>query len=157
MSQVEEENNITGQVALTRDLRVFDITMIGVGAMIGAGVFVLTGLAAGQAGSALLLAFFLNGLVSLFTATSYAEQGVAFPEAGGGYAWAREGLSTYFGFLSGGCPGSPRPSRAAFTPWALAPSPPVCCPWPKSRSVVVLNRAWPSSSDTCRHRGRSPR
>jgi amino acid transporter/nucleotide-binding universal stress UspA family protein len=88
-------------VTLTRDLRLFDVTMIGVGAMIGAGIFVLTGLAAGQAGPALLLAFFLNGLVALFTAASYAELGAAFPEAGGGYAWVREGLSPYFGFLSG--------------------------------------------------------
>jgi amino acid transporter/nucleotide-binding universal stress UspA family protein len=101
MNDVNGENNAAVKVALTRDLRLFDITMIGVGAMIGAGIFVLTGLAAGQAGPALLLAFFLNGLVALFTAASYAELGAAFPEAGGGYAWVREGLSTYFGFLSG--------------------------------------------------------
>jgi amino acid transporter/nucleotide-binding universal stress UspA family protein len=48
-----------------------------------------------------VLAFFLNGLIALFTAASYAELGAAFPEAGGGYAWVREGLSPYFGFLSG--------------------------------------------------------
>lgn len=95
------KNNSTVKVTLTRDLRLFDITMIGVGAMIGAGIFVLTGLAAGQAGPALLLAFFLNGIIALFTAASYAELGAAMPEAGGGYAWVREGLSTYFGFLSG--------------------------------------------------------
>lgn len=95
------KNNSTVKVTLTRDLRLFDVTMIGVGAMIGAGIFVLTGLAAGQAGPALLLAFFLNGIIALFTAASYAELGAAMPEAGGGYAWVREGLSTYFGFLSG--------------------------------------------------------
>ncbi|MGD9001657.1 MAG: amino acid permease [Anaerolineae bacterium] len=97
-------DNRTGapiKVTLTRDLRLFDVTMIGVGAMIGAGIFVLTGLAAGQAGPGLLMAFFLNGLIALFTAASYAELGAAFPEAGGGYAWVREGLSPYFGFLSG--------------------------------------------------------
>ncbi|MGD1996850.1 MAG: amino acid permease [Anaerolineae bacterium] len=89
------------KVALTRDLSLFDITMIGVGGMIGAGIFVLTGLAAEEAGPALLLAFLLNGMVTLFTAASYAELGAAFPEAGGGYPWVREGLSPYFGFLSG--------------------------------------------------------
>jgi len=89
------------KVTLTRDLGLFDITMIGVGAMIGAGIFVLTGIAAGHAGPALLLAFFLNGLIALFTAASYAELGATLPGAGGGYMWAREGLSPYFGFLSG--------------------------------------------------------
>ncbi len=89
------------KITLTRGLRLFDITMIGVGAMIGAGIFVLTGSAAHHAGPALLLAFFLNGLVALFTAASYAELGAAFPGAGGGYMWARDGLSPYFGFLAG--------------------------------------------------------
>jgi amino acid transporter/nucleotide-binding universal stress UspA family protein len=94
-------NNSTIKVTLTRDLGLFDVTMIGVGAMIGAGIFALTGIAADHAGPALLLAFLLNGLVALFTATSYAELGAAFPGAGGGYMWVRDGLSPYFGFLSG--------------------------------------------------------
>jgi len=89
------------KVALTRDLDLFDITMIGVGGMIGAGIFVLTGIAAGEAGPGLLLAFLLNGLITLFTAASYAELGSAFPGAGGGYPWVREGLSPYLGFLAG--------------------------------------------------------
>ena len=95
------KNNNAVKVTLTRGLGLFDITMIGVGAMIGAGIFALTGPAAGRAGPALLLAFLLNGLVALLTASSYAELGAAFPGAGGGYSWAREGLSPYFGFLSG--------------------------------------------------------
>jgi amino acid transporter/nucleotide-binding universal stress UspA family protein len=94
-------NNSTVKVTLTRDLGLFDITMIGIGAMIGAGVFVLTGIAAGYAGPALLLAFFLNGLVAMLTAASYAELGAALPGAGGGYMWARDGLSPFFGFLAG--------------------------------------------------------
>jgi amino acid transporter len=88
-------------VGLSRDLKLFDITMIGVGAMIGAGIFVLTGIAAGQAGPALVLAFALNGLVTTFTAFSYAELGSAFPEAGGGYLWVKEALGGLQGFLSG--------------------------------------------------------
>jgi amino acid transporter len=48
------------RVTLSRDLRLIDITMIGVGAMIGAGIFVLTGIAAGAAGPALILSFALN-------------------------------------------------------------------------------------------------
>jgi len=89
------------EVTLSRDLGLFTITMIGVGGMIGAGIFVLTGIAAGQAGPALILAFFLNGLITLLTALSYAELGSAFPEAGGGYLWVKEGLGGAQGFLAG--------------------------------------------------------
>ncbi len=88
-------------VSLARTLSGFDATMIGVGAMIGAGIFVLTGIAAGVAGPALLVAFLLNAIVTCFTAASYAELGSAFPEAGGGYLWIKEALSPLLGFLSG--------------------------------------------------------
>jgi amino acid transporter/nucleotide-binding universal stress UspA family protein len=89
------------QITLSRDLGLFDVTMIGVGAMIGAGIFVLTGLAAGAAGPALVLAFFLNGIVATLTAMAYAELGSAFPEAGGGYLWVKEALGGTQGFLGG--------------------------------------------------------
>ncbi len=78
-----------------------DATLIGVGAMIGAGIFVLTGIAAGVAGPALILAFALNGIVTLFTAMSYAELGSCFHDAGGGYRWTKEALPRWAGFLSG--------------------------------------------------------
>lgn len=88
-------------VELSRDLSLFDITMIGVGAMIGAGIFVLTGIAAGAAGPALVLSFALNGIITLFTAMTYAELGSAIPEAGGGYLWVKEGLPGPNAFLAG--------------------------------------------------------
>ncbi len=86
---------------LARDMGLMHVTMIGVGAMIGAGIFVLTGLAAGVSGPALLLVFALNGLVTGLTAMSYAELGSCFPEAGGGYLWVKEALPQPNGFLSG--------------------------------------------------------
>jgi len=86
---------------LSRDLSLFDVTMIGVGAMIGAGIFVLTGLAAGVAGPALVLAFALNGVITIFTAIVYAELGSAIPEAGGGYLWVKQGLPGPHSFLAG--------------------------------------------------------
>jgi amino acid transporter/nucleotide-binding universal stress UspA family protein len=86
---------------LSRDLGLFSVTMIGVGAMIGAGIFVLTGIAAGVAGPAILLAFLLNGIVALFTASAYAELGGSIPEAGGGYLWVKESLPQPSGFLAG--------------------------------------------------------
>ncbi len=79
-----------------------DVTMIGVGAMIGAGIFGLTGIAAGEAGPmGLLVAFALNGIITSLTGLTYAELGAAIPEAGGGYLWVREGLSRFWGFFAG--------------------------------------------------------
>ncbi|MFH2076117.1 MAG: APC family permease [Pseudomonadota bacterium] len=89
------------EVRLSREMGLMDATMIGVGAMIGAGIFVLIGIAAGVAGPALILVFALNGLVALLTAMSYAELGSCFHNAGGGYLWVKEGLPKWNGFLSG--------------------------------------------------------
>ncbi len=89
------------EVQLSREMNLLDATMIGVGAMIGAGIFVLTGIAAGVAGPGLIVAFCLNGLVALLTAMSYAELGSCYHDAGGGYLWVKEGLPKWNGFLSG--------------------------------------------------------
>ena len=89
------------EVRLSREMRLIDITMIGVGAMIGAGIFVLTGIAAGVAGPALILVFLLNGVVTLFAAAAYAELGSAFHSAGGGYLYVKTGLKDPQGFMSG--------------------------------------------------------
>jgi amino acid transporter len=89
------------EITPSRDLEVLTVTMIGVGDMIGASIFVLTGIAAGLAGPALVLAFLPNGVMTLCTAMVYAELGSAFPEAGGGYLWDREGLGGAQGFVTG--------------------------------------------------------
>jgi len=96
-----EENANKPVTELARDMSLMHVTMIGVGAMIGAGIFVLTGIAAGVAGPALILVFLLNGFVTGLTAMSYAELGSCFPEAGGGYLWVKEALPQPNGFLSG--------------------------------------------------------
>jgi amino acid transporter/nucleotide-binding universal stress UspA family protein len=89
------------EVTFARDLGLFDATMIGIGAMIGAGIFVLTGIAAGEAGPAALLAFALNGLVTLLTALAYAELASAYPKSGGGYAFILKAFPGPAGFASG--------------------------------------------------------
>ena len=89
------------KVTFARDLRTFDATMIGVGALIGAGIFVLTGMAAGVAGPASILAFALNGVVTLFTALSYAELASAVPEAGGGYSFVKKAFPEPLAFTAG--------------------------------------------------------
>ena len=89
------------EVRLSREMTLMDATLIGVGAMIGAGIFVLIGIAAGVAGPALLFTFLLNGFVALLTAMSYAELGSCYHDAGGGYLWVKEGLPRWNGFISG--------------------------------------------------------
>lgn len=94
-------NEGQGEVTLARTLGLFDATMIGVGAMIGAGVFVLTGIALGESGPAAIIAFALNGIVTMFTAFSYAELASAIPEAGGGYSFVKRAMRPAMGFLAG--------------------------------------------------------
>lgn len=87
---------------LSRDLSLFQVTMLGVGMMIGAGVFVLTGIGIGIAGpGGILIAFTLNGIIALLCTMAYAELSSAMPEAGGGYTFVREGVGGVPGFLSG--------------------------------------------------------
>src|SRR6056297_2509897 len=83
------------------ELGLLDATMIGMGAMIGAGIFVLTGLAAEIAGPAAILVFALNGVVTAFTGLSYAELAASIPKSGGGYAFVREIFDDFASFIMG--------------------------------------------------------
>ncbi|NDB90009.1 MAG: amino acid permease, partial [Thaumarchaeota archaeon] len=78
-----------------------DVVMVGVAAMIGGAIFVLVGPGIGEAGPALMLAFLLNGIITIFSAFTYAELSSALPDTGGGYRWVREGLPRPNAFLSG--------------------------------------------------------
>ncbi|MCH7548829.1 MAG: amino acid permease, partial [Candidatus Krumholzibacteriota bacterium] len=100
---MEKNNSHSTDVKVTfsRDLGLFDACMIGIGAMIGAGIFVLTGIAAGEAGPGAILAFALNGFVTLLTALAYAELASSYPEAGGGYSFIKKAFPGPVGFASG--------------------------------------------------------
>ena len=89
------------EVTFAKTLGFFDATMIGVGAMIGAGIFVLTGIACGEAGPAAILAFGLNGVVTFITAMAYAELASTIPQAGGGYAYVKHAFPDVLGFTAG--------------------------------------------------------
>ncbi len=86
---------------LARRLGTGDAVVIGLGAMIGAGVFAAPGPAAAAAGSWLLLGLALAAIVAYANATSSAQLAALYPESGGTYVYARERLGGYWGFLAG--------------------------------------------------------
>jgi APA family basic amino acid/polyamine antiporter len=87
---------------LSRELSLFHITMMGVGMMIGAGVFVTTGIGIGVAGpGGILMAFALNGLLAFLSVMTYAELGSAIPHAGAGYSYVQKSFGGFPGFFSG--------------------------------------------------------
>ncbi|MEM2971424.1 MAG: APC family permease [Candidatus Bathyarchaeia archaeon] len=82
-------------------LSLFDATAISVGAIIGAGIFVVTGIVAGYAGSALIISMLIAAIVALFTALSFAELTAWMPKEGSIYEYAHELISPFTGFLAG--------------------------------------------------------
>jgi APA family basic amino acid/polyamine antiporter len=86
---------------LKRTLNLFDATSIGIGAIIGAGIFVVLGIAVGYAGPAVIVSMIIAGTVALFTALSFSELGSAIPKEGGTYQFAYEMISPFAGFISG--------------------------------------------------------
>lgn len=82
----ESDNKGTG---LKKELGAFDLTMLGIGAIIGTGIFVLTGVAAAEhAGPALVLSFILSGLACVFAALCYAEFASSVPVSGSAYTYS---------------------------------------------------------------------
>lgn len=74
---------------LKKELGAFDLTMLGIGAIIGTGIFVLTGVAASQhAGPALIVSFILSGLACVFAALCYAEFASSVPVSGSAYTYS---------------------------------------------------------------------
>src|SRR5436309_1897186 len=77
-----KEAEETGEHSLKRTLGVFQLTALGVGAIIGAGIFVLSGLGAHYAGPGLMLSFVISGLGCAFAGLCYAEFAAMIPLAG---------------------------------------------------------------------------
>ena len=76
-----------GAPALQREAGIFQVIAYGVGNIIGAGIYVLVGEAAGLAGDAVWLAFLIGAVVALFTGLSYAELAAAYPKAASEYVF----------------------------------------------------------------------
>ena len=89
------------QNTLKRSLSLLDATAISVGAIIGGGIFVVTGIAADLAGSALVISMVIAAAIAFFTALSYAELSAWQPVEGSVYEYARQVISPFSGFLTG--------------------------------------------------------
>jgi APA family basic amino acid/polyamine antiporter len=76
-------------------------TTLGVGALMGAGIYVLIGLAAGHAGPSAWLSYLLCGLLSFISVLMYGELARRVPVTGGGYAYAHHGLGSFAAFMTG--------------------------------------------------------
>jgi APA family basic amino acid/polyamine antiporter len=91
----------TAPTALDRRLGLGDAVFIGLGSMIGAGVFAAYAPAARAAGSGLLLGLAVAAVVAYCNATSSAQLAAAYPRAGGTYLYGREVLGDCWGYLAG--------------------------------------------------------
>ncbi len=91
-----------GGKALRRSLSAWDLTLLGIGAIIGTGIFVLTGTAAAnQAGPAIMLSYLAAGLACAFAALCYAEFASMVPIAGSAYTYAYASLGEIVAWLIG--------------------------------------------------------
>jgi len=101
MEELLAEAKEAGEHSLKRTLGPFQLTALGVGAVIGAGIFVLSGLGAHYAGPALMLSFVLSGLGCAFAALCYAEFAAMIPLAGSAYTYAYATLGEIFAWIIG--------------------------------------------------------
>lgn len=90
------------QSKLKRALGLFELTMYGIGIILGAGIYVLVGKAAGEAGNAVWMSFVLSAVLAGLTGLSFAELASMFPKDAGPYLYARKAFgSKLFAFLIG--------------------------------------------------------
>src|SRR5437667_1040805 len=101
LSMLLAEAGESGEHSLKRTLGPFQLTALGVGAIIGAGIFVLSGLGAHYAGPGLMLSFVISGLGCAFAGLCYAEFAAMIPLAGSAYTYAYATLGELFAWIIG--------------------------------------------------------
>lgn len=101
MKMLLNESREQGEHSLKRELGPVSLTALGVGAIIGAGIFVLSGLGAHYAGPGLMLSFVISGLGCAFAGLCYAEFAAMIPLAGSAYTYAYATLGELFAWIIG--------------------------------------------------------
>src|SRR6056297_682814 len=107
---------------MDRDIGIIGAIALGVGTMIAAGIFVLSGLAVSNVGAMAIIAFIIAAIVASFTAFAYAEFASIYPESGGGYAYVANVFDTDLTYIVGwsmilGYPASAAFYLASFASW----------------------------------------
>ena len=98
---VEAEARSAGSNHLKQTLSWPHLVALGVGAIIGTGIYTLIGVGAGQAGPAVILSFAIAGSVCAFAALCYAEMATMMPQAGSAYAYSYAGMGEMIGWIIG--------------------------------------------------------
>jgi APA family basic amino acid/polyamine antiporter len=98
---VQIDRKVGEPTRLARKLGMFDAVVIGLGSMIGAGVFAVVGPAAQAAGTGLLVALVIAASIAYCNALSSAQLAALYPESGGAYVYGRKRLGALWGFLAG--------------------------------------------------------
>ncbi|MFV0388647.1 MAG: amino acid permease [Pyrinomonadaceae bacterium] len=102
IDKIVAEANETGENTLKKTLTGLDLMMLGVGAIIGTGIFVLTGQAAGQhAGPAVVVSMVVAGIASAFAALCYSEFASSIPISGSAYAYGYGTLGEFIAWIIG--------------------------------------------------------
>lgn len=102
IDKIVAEAQETGTHTLKKTLSSLDLTMLGIGAIIGTGIFVLTGQAAGKhAGPAVVISMILAGVVSAFAALCYSEFAASIPISGSAYAYGYGTLGEFVAWIIG--------------------------------------------------------
>ena len=97
----DDRERVTVPSRLARRLGTFDAVVLGLGSMVGAGIFAALAPAARYAGSALLIGLVVAGAVAYCNATSSARLAALYPESGGTYVYGRRRLGDVWGYLAG--------------------------------------------------------
>ncbi len=102
ISKIIAEAEETGTHTFKKTLTALDLTMLGIGGIIGTGIFVLTGQAAGKhAGPAVIISMILAGIVSAFAALCYSEFAASVPISGSAYAYGYGTLGEFVAWIIG--------------------------------------------------------
>ena len=102
IAQLQAESEGDGRTTLRRSLGALNLTLLGIGAIIGAGIFVLTGTAAAiHAGPAIVISFILAGFACLFAGLCYAEFAAMIPIAGSAYTYGYATLGEFIAWIIG--------------------------------------------------------
>ncbi|MDO8521351.1 MAG: amino acid permease [bacterium] len=97
----QQQKSTNSELRLARTLGIPEVALLGIGALLGGGIFTLLGHAAGLAGPGLVFAMLLGSGIAFINLNSYIALATTFPAAGGGYHWVTSGLGPVQGFLSG--------------------------------------------------------